>query len=51
MVPVQHQGDKGRMMNDYKILIEQNRELKEQNDLFHGAVRYWRNLRQNLTKS
>lgn len=32
------------MMNDYKILIEQNRELKEQNDLFHGAVRYWRNL-------
>lgn len=32
------------MMNHYKILIEQNRELKEQNDLFYGAVRYWRNL-------
>lgn len=32
------------MMNHYKILIEQNRELKEQNDLFYGSVRYWRNL-------
>ena len=32
------------MMNHYKILIEQNRELKEQNDLFYGAVRYWRTL-------
>lgn len=32
------------MMNDYKILLEQIRELKEQNDLCFGAVRYWRNL-------
>lgn len=32
------------MMNDYKILLEQNRELKEQNDLYFGAMRYWRNL-------
>ena len=44
MVPVQHPRDKGRMMNDYKILIEQNSELKEQNDLYFGAMRYWRNL-------
>lgn len=44
MVPVQHPGDKGRIMNDYKILLEQIRELKEQNDLCFGAVRYWRNL-------
>ena len=32
------------MINDYKILLEQIRELKEQNDLCIGAVRYWRNL-------
>lgn len=32
------------MMVNNKILREQNRELKEQNDLYLGAVRYWRNL-------